>query len=45
VEVEFIVTDDEAKLLLELLLREKVTVFYALVPARFGMLSSGTAAD
>jgi PII-like signaling protein len=45
VEVEFIVTDDEAKQLLELLLREKVTVFYALVPARFGMLSSGTVAD
>lgn len=45
VEVEFIVTDDEAKQLIELLLREKVTVFYALVPARFGLLSSGTAAD
>jgi len=45
VEVEFVVTDDEAKQLFELLLREKVTVFYALVPARFGMISSGTAAD
>lgn len=45
VEVEFIVTDDEAKQLVELLLREKVTVFYALVPARFGMISSGAVAD
>jgi uncharacterized protein len=45
VEVEFIVTDDEAKQLVELLLRERVTVFYALVPARFGMISSGAVAD
>lgn len=37
VEVEFIVTDAEAQQLLELLRREKVNVFYALIPARFGL--------
>lgn len=39
VEVEFIVTEDEAKRLLELVAAEKVRVFYALIPARFGILS------
>ena len=37
VEVEFIVTDAEASALLEVLRRERVTAFYALIPARFGV--------
>jgi PII-like signaling protein len=39
VEVEFIVSEDEAKQLLELLRQEKVKVFYAFIPARFGVIS------
>jgi uncharacterized protein len=39
IEVEFIVTRDEADRLLELLRREKVRVFYALIPATFGVLN------
>jgi PII-like signaling protein len=38
IEVEFIVSDDETRQLLELLRREKVNAFYALVPARFGVI-------
>ena len=38
VEVEFIVTDDEAERLLGLLRDEQVRVFYAKVPARFGVI-------
>lgn len=43
VEVEFIVTDDEAKQLLDLLRREKVRAFYAFIPARFGVLNPDAA--
>jgi PII-like signaling protein len=39
VEVEFIVTDDEARELLELLHREKIRIFYAHIPARFGVIN------
>ena len=39
VEVEFIVTDDQAQKLLDLVRAEKVRVFYALIPARFGVLN------
>ena len=39
VEVEFIVTDEEAKQLIDLVTAEKVRLFYALIPARFGILS------
>ena len=39
VEVEFIVTDEEARQLLELLRSEKVRAFYALMPARFGVIN------
>ena len=45
VEVEFVVTDEEARQLLELLSREKVSVFYALFPARFGVTGPDSAAD
>lgn len=39
VEVEFIVSDDEAERLLELLRQERVRVFYARVPAAFGVIN------
>jgi PII-like signaling protein len=37
VEVEFIVGDKEAQELLELLRRERVKAFYAVIPAHFGV--------
>ena len=37
VEVEFIVTEEEARQLLELLQREQVRLFYAHTPASFGV--------
>jgi uncharacterized protein len=39
VEIEFIVTDDEAKQLLALLHKEKIRLFYAHIPARFGVIN------
>jgi PII-like signaling protein len=42
VEVEFIVTDEEARQLVELLRGEKVRLFYALTPARFGVINPDT---
>ena len=39
VEVEFIVTDAESKQLLELIEREQIRVFYACIPARFGIIN------
>jgi uncharacterized protein len=39
VEVEFIVTEGESKQLLELIEREKIRVFYACIPARFGIIN------
>jgi PII-like signaling protein len=39
VEVEFIVNDDEARRLLELIEAEGVRVFYARIPAQFGVLN------
>ena len=39
VEVEFIVTDEEANKLLELLRDEKIRLFYAHIPARFGVIN------
>jgi PII-like signaling protein len=39
VEIEFIVTQAESKELLELIEREKIRVFYACIPARFGVLN------
>jgi PII-like signaling protein len=38
VEVEFVVTHDEAEGLLALLKRERVSIFYARVPAEFGAI-------
>ena len=37
VEVEFLLSEEQAKLLLGLLQREKVSVFYAKAPAEFGL--------
>ena len=39
VEVEFIVTDNEAHLLLELLSAQKIRLFYAQIPAKFGVIN------
>jgi len=39
VEVEFIVTEDESRKLLELITAEKVRLFYAHIPARFGVIT------
>jgi PII-like signaling protein len=39
VEVEFIVTEEEARQLLDVVRTEKVRLFYALTPARFGVLN------
>ena len=38
VEVEFIVTDDEARQLLELVSRQGLRLFYARMPAHFGVI-------
>ncbi|MGE5320765.1 MAG: DUF190 domain-containing protein [Hyphomicrobiaceae bacterium] len=42
VEVEFIVTEAESAKLLEILHREKVRVFHAHIPARFGVVNPGS---
>lgn len=39
VEVEFVVTPEEKRKLLDLIAAEKVRVFYAEIPARFGILN------
>jgi PII-like signaling protein len=38
VEVEFVVTEEEAEKLLALLRKERVAIFYARVPAEFGAI-------
>lgn len=43
VEVEFIVTQEEAHKLLDLLHREKVRLFYAYTPARLGVINPDAA--
>jgi PII-like signaling protein len=43
VEVEFIVTDEEAQQLLALLHAEKIRLFYAHIPARFGVINPDAA--
>jgi len=43
VEVEFIVTDEEAKRLLARVHEEKIRLFYASVPARFGVINPDAA--
>lgn len=43
VEVEFIVTDEEAQQLLARLHSEKIRLFYAHIPARFGVINPDAA--
>lgn len=43
VEVEFIVTDAEAQRLLELVRKQKIRLFYASVPALFGVINPDSA--
>jgi len=43
VEIEFIVSDEEAKRLLELLEKEKIRLFFARVPAQFGIINPDSA--
>ena len=43
VEVEFVVSTDEAEKMLDLVRREKVRSFYAEFPARFGVLNPDAA--
>ena len=38
VEVEFLLSDEEAEKLLDLIKQEQIRVFYARVPAEFGMI-------
>ena len=51
IEVEFIVNDDEMKQILALVHQEKIRVFYARIPAHFGVINPdaddplGVAAD
>ena len=40
IEVEFIVTEEEAQLLFELVRRENLSLFYAQIPARFGVVGA-----
>lgn len=40
IEVEFIVTEDEAQLLFDLVRRENLSLFYAQMPARFGVIGA-----
>ena len=39
VEVEFIVSDEEAKRLLTLVQKENIRLFYAQIPAQFGVIN------
>jgi len=39
VEVEFVVNDDEARRLLDLVEREQLRLFYARIPAQFGIVN------
>jgi PII-like signaling protein len=42
VEVEFVVTDEEAQELLALIKRENIRLFYAHIPAEFGVVNPDT---
>jgi PII-like signaling protein len=42
VEVEFLVTDEEAQQLMRLIHQEKIRLFYAQIPARFGVVNPDT---
>jgi PII-like signaling protein len=38
IEIEFVITDQEAQQMLNLVHREKISLFYAYIPARFGAI-------
>ncbi len=38
IEVEFVVSDEQAEQLLDLLRRERISIFYARLPAQFGAI-------
>jgi PII-like signaling protein len=42
IEIEFVVTNSEAQQLLNLIHREKLALFYAYIPARFGVVDIST---
>ncbi len=42
IEVEFIVTDEEARGMLEVVRAEEIDVFYAVIPAEFGSIAAGS---
>lgn len=43
IEVEFVVTDEEAQQLMQLIHQEKIRLFYARIPASFGVVNPDTA--
>lgn len=43
IEVEFIVTDDEAERVLELVKQQQLRLFHARIPARFGVINPDAA--
>jgi uncharacterized protein len=43
IEIEFTVSDQEAQQLLNLIHRERIPLFYAHIPARFGVIDRNTA--
>ena len=42
VEIEFLVTDEEAQELMRLIHQEKIRLFYAHIPAKFGVVNPDT---
>ena len=44
IEVEFVVSEDEARQLLELCRVEAIGIFYTMIPASFGVVGAGDAA-
>ena len=42
VEVEFLVTDEEVQELMRLIHQEKIRLFYAHIPAKFGVVNPDT---
>jgi uncharacterized protein len=42
IEIEFVVTDEEAQQLLDLVHKERIALFYAYIPSRFGSIDSST---
>ena len=43
IEVEFIANEEETKLLLDIIHQERIRIFYARIPAHFGVINPDTA--